>query len=125
MSLFVGKNPNASVARSVSALVAEGGNVLASDDAPIVSGQKLLEMRMLENTRRATSQLRVGQSSRLTPHAILLRPSAQHRPTLHLPSPHAMTEESEPGEQPLQCKVSYRPRSRMTLGRGSPANGSG
>jgi hypothetical protein len=35
------------VAQSVCDLVAEGGNVLASDDAPMVSGQTLLETAML------------------------------------------------------------------------------
>jgi hypothetical protein len=122
MHLFIGKNPNPSVAQSVSALVAEGGNALASDDAPIVSGQTLLETTMLVNTRRATTQFRVGQSSLLTPHRILLRASAQRRPTLHLPSPHAMTEESKSGEQSLLCKVRYRPRARMVLARVRPAN---
>ena len=117
MNRFIWKNPNPSVVQSVSELVAEGGNVLASDDAPIVSGQTLLETTMLVNTRRATSQFRVGQSQLLAPHKILLRASGQRRPTLHLPSFHAMTEETKSGEQLLPCKVSYRPRARMTLGR--------
>ena len=124
MNLFIVKNTNTSVVQSVSALVAEGGNVLATDDGPSVSRQTFLEATMLENTRRAASQLRVRQSSLLTPHRILLRASSQRRPTLHLPSRRAMTEESESGEQPRRCKVSYRPRSRMTLGQRRPANGS-
>jgi hypothetical protein len=122
MNPFIGKSPNDSVAQSISALVAEGGNVLASDDAPIASGQTLLETTMLVNTRRATTQFRVGQSLLLTPHSILLRASARRRPTLHLPSPRAMTEESKSGEQSLLCKVRYRPRARMILARVRPAN---
>jgi len=124
MNSFIDKNPNPSVAQSVSDLVAEGGNVLASDDAPIVPGQTFLEASMLVNTRRATSRIRVGQSPLLSPHRILLRASAQRRPTLHLPSFHAMTEESKSGEEPLPCKVTYRPRARMTLGRVRLAIGS-
>ena len=117
MNPFIDKNPNPSVAQSVSELVAEGGKVLASDDAPIVSGQTFLETSMLLNSRQATSRFRVGQSRLLSPHRMLLRASAQRRPTLHLPSFHAMTEESKSGEEPLPCKVSYRPRARMTLER--------
>ena len=64
---------------------AEGGNVLASDDASLVSGQTLLETTMLVNTRRATSQFQVGQSSLLTPHRILLRASAQRLSTPRSP----------------------------------------
>jgi hypothetical protein len=124
MNSFIDKDPNPSVVQSVSELVAEGGNVLASDDAPIVPGQTFLETSMLANTRRATSRIRVGQSPLLSPHKILLRASGQRRPTLHLPSFQAMTEESKSGEEPLPCKVSYRPRGRMTLGRVRLAIGS-
>lgn len=39
MKPFVSKAPNPSLAESVSDLVAEGGNVLASDDAPIAAAK--------------------------------------------------------------------------------------
>lgn len=115
MNSFIARKRNPSVAQSVSALVAEGGKVLASDDAPVDSGRTLLETTMLPNTgtRRATSQFRVRQSSLLTPPEILLRKSAQRRPTLHLPARPAMTEKGSPNEQALPSKVSYRPRARI------------
>ena len=116
MNPFIDKNPNPTVAQSVSELVAEGGNVLPSDDAPTVPSQTFLETSMLLNSRQATARFRVGQSRLLSPHKILLRASAQSRPTLHLPSFHAKTEESKSGEELRPCKVSYRPRARMTLG---------
>jgi hypothetical protein len=103
--------PDPSVAQSVSELVAEGGNVLASDDAPSDSGQTLLETTALADIRQATSQFRARQSSP-APAKILMRASAQRRPTLHLPSHPAMTEENSPGEKPAACKVSRRPRAR-------------
>ena len=112
MKPFIDKNPNPSVAQSVSDLVAEGGNALASDDAPIVPGQTFVETSMLLNAGQATSGFRVGQSPLLSPHRILPLASAQRRPTLHLPPHPAMTGESSPGGQPLACKVSHRPRAR-------------
>jgi hypothetical protein len=47
------------------------------------------------------------------PPEILLRTSAQRRPTLHLPARPAMTEKSSPNEQALPSKVSYRARARV------------
>jgi len=39
MKPFVSKAPNPSLAESVSDLVAEGGNMLASDDAPVAAAK--------------------------------------------------------------------------------------
>jgi len=39
MKPFVSKTPNPTLAESVSDLVAEGGNALASDDAPIAAAK--------------------------------------------------------------------------------------
>jgi hypothetical protein len=100
MNPFIGKNPNASVAQSVSELVAEGGNVLASDDAPTAAGQAPLETTMPANTGRPTSQTRMEPISLAAPSRILLRPGVQRRATLHLPSPLAFTKESKQARQP-------------------------
>jgi hypothetical protein len=124
MNPFIRKNPNPSVAQSVSELVAEGGNVLASDDAPTAAGQAPLETTMPANTARPTSQIRMGPSSRVAPSRIPLQPGVQRRATLHLPSPLAFTKESKPGRQTEPCKVNHRPRVRMTLGRVRRVNGS-
>jgi hypothetical protein len=124
MKPFIGNNPNASVSQSVSELVAEGGNVLESDDAPTAAGQAALETTMPANTARPTSQIWTGPGSRAAPSRILLRPGVQRRATLHLPSSLAFTKKSKPGSQAAPCKVSYRPRARMTLGRVRPMNGS-
>jgi len=124
MNPFIGRNPNASVAQSVSALVAEGGNVLASDDAPTVPRQTLLEAAMLANARQAASRFGAGQSSLLAPHRILLRASAQHRPTLHLPAGRAMTDGGKPGGQPRSRQPNHWPRARTAFGPVRTANGS-
>jgi hypothetical protein len=112
---IIEKSPNPTVAESVSELVSEGGNVLPSDDAPIDPRKTALETTLLEDTRRAASQIRVGQSLLMTPHRLLMRASAQPRPTLHLPPRPAMTEENNPGVQPMPSKVSHRPRARLSL----------
>jgi hypothetical protein len=116
------KNP--SVAQSVTDLVAEGGNVLASDDAPTAAGQVPFETTMPANTGRPTSQIRVGAGLLAAARRILLRPSVQRRPTLHLPWSLAFTKETKPASQPAPCKVSHRPRARLTFGGVRPANGS-
>jgi hypothetical protein len=87
MNRFTSKNPDPCVARSVSDLVAEGGNVLASDDAPTVVGQ-------------------VGR--------ILLRPGVQHDATLRLPAPLAFAKESKLRSQAAPSRRSRRMRTRMT-----------
>ena len=124
MNPYIGKRKNPSVAESVSRLVAEGGYVLASDDAPTAAGHAPVETTMPANTGRPTSQIRLGASSWAAPSRIPLRPGVQRRATLHLPSPLAFTKESKPGTQTEPRKVSHRPRARMTLGRVRPANGS-
>jgi hypothetical protein len=116
-------NPNPSVAQSVSDLVAEGGNVLATDDAPTAVRQTPLETTTPADTGRPTSQTRTESSSRAAPSRILRRAGVQRRVTLHLPSPLAFTKETRPGTQAAPCKVSHRPRARMTLGRVHAANG--
>jgi hypothetical protein len=125
MNPFIGKNPNASIAQSVSELVAEGGNVLASDDAPTAAGQAPpLETTMPANTGRPTSQTPMEPISLAAPRRIPRRPGVQHRATLHLPSPLAFTKESKAAGPVAPRNVSYRPRARMTVGRVRPANGS-
>ena len=124
MKPFIGNDPNASVTQSVSRLVAEGGKVLESDDAPTATGQGPLETTMPANTGRPTSRIRAGSSSRAAPGKILLLPGVQRRATLHLPSPVAFTKESKPSTQAEPCKVSHRRRARMTLGRVRSVNGS-
>jgi hypothetical protein len=124
MNPFIGKNPNASIAQSVAELVAEGGNVLASDDAPTAAGQAPLETTMPANTGRPTSQTRMEPISLAAPSRILLRPGVQRRATLHLPSSLAFTKESNQASQAAPRKVSHRPRARITVGRVRPANGS-
>lgn len=124
MKPTIGKNRNPSVAQSLSDLVAEGGNVLASDDAPITARQAPLETTMPANTGRPTSQIRLDSGSQAASSRILQRPGVERRATLHLPSPLAFTQESKPGGRAVPCSVSHRPRTRMTLGRVRPANGS-
>jgi len=124
MKPFIGNDPNASVLQSVSELVAEGGNLLESDDAPTAAGQAPLETTMPANAARPTSQIRMDPGSRAALSRIPLRPGFQRRATLHLPSPLAFTKERKPGSQTEARKVSYRPRARMTLGRVRLMNGS-
>jgi hypothetical protein len=97
MNPFSGKNPNPSVAQSVSDLVAEGGNVLASDDGQTVVGE-------------------VGR--------ILPRPVVQHRATLRLLAPLAFAKEGKLRSEAAPSKRSPRIRTRMTLRRVRSANGS-
>jgi hypothetical protein len=75
MNPFSGKRKNPSVAQSVSDLVAEGGNVLASDDAPTAAGQAPLETTTPANTWRPIPQIRLDASLLPAPRRILLRPS--------------------------------------------------
>jgi len=124
MKPIIDENRNPSVAQSVSDLVAEGGNVLASDDATIAANQAPLETTMPANTGRTTSQIRADSGSQAAPSRILRRPGAQRRATLHLPSPPAFTQQTKPGGQASPGRASHRPRTRMTLGRPRPANGS-
>ena len=63
MNPYIGKRKNQSVAESVSRLVAEGGYVLASDDAPTAAGHAPVETTMPANRGRPTSQIRLGASS--------------------------------------------------------------
>jgi hypothetical protein len=124
MKSFIGNNPDASVAQAVSKLVAEGGRLLESDDAPTTTGQGPLETTVPANTGRPTSRVRAGSSSRAAPSKILLLPGVQRRATLHLPSPAAFTKETKPSRPTEPCKVRHRPRARMTLGRVRSVNGS-
>ena len=117
MKRFIGNSPNASVAQAVRKLVAEGGKVLESDDAPTNTGQGPLETTVPANTGRPTSRIRAGSSSRAAPSKILLLPGIQRRATLHLPPPNALTKESKLSRQTESCKVRHRPRARMTVGR--------
>ena len=123
MKRFIGNNPNASVAQSVSELVAEGGNVLESDDAPRPARRAPLETTVRANAARATSQIRMDSSSRAAPSRIPLQPGVQRRATLHLPSRLAFTKQSEPDRQTEPSKVSHSPRARMTRGRVRRMNG--
>jgi hypothetical protein len=124
MKAIIDKNRNPSVAQSVSDLVAEGGNVLASDEATIAANQAPLETTIPANTGQPTSQIRMDSGSQAAPSRILRRPGVQRRATLHLPSPPAFTQESKPGGQAAPGRASQRPGIRMTLGRLRPANGS-
>jgi hypothetical protein len=99
MKPIIDKNRNPSVAQSVSDLVAEGGNVLASDDATIAANQAPHGTTMPANAGRPTSQTRMESGSQAAPSRILRRPGVQRRATLHLPSPPAFTQESKPGGQ--------------------------
>jgi hypothetical protein len=124
MKPFIGNNPHASVSQSMGDLIAEGGKVLESDDAP-ATGQEPLETTVAANTGQPTSRIRAGSSSRPAPSKILLLLGVQGRATLHLPSPLVFTKESKPDRQTDPCKVSYRPRGRITLGRGRSVNSRG
>src|ERR1700756_4019222 len=113
MKPFIRNNRTESVTESVSKLVAEGGKVLESDDAPTATGQGPLETTMPANTGRPTVRIRAGSSSRATLSKIPPLSGVQRRSTLHLPSP---TKESKPSRQTEPCKVSHRPRARMIFG---------